>query len=258
MSGFLQRLAARALGQPTPIHAATPSPLPFPSAEPAVGWPATPPATQAAVSEATPPRPSIPAPIPASPPPPHAASRQPEPPDMPAARPPVVMGLDSRPEPIPTRRARDAARPRVEPASALPADAAPRAMRQPPTAMAEAEPGAAPGALQETSAVAAGEAGRAPAWASPSGSMPAAPLLPLDAHPALRPRPAQPAAAWPARPSRPGAPVEETTEVRVSIGRIEITAVHEAPPSRTAPKAGKGNPPMSLDEYLARRQGGTP
>lgn len=45
--------------------------------------------------------------------------------------------------------------------------------------------------------------------------------------------------------------VEETTEVHVSIGRIEVTAVHEAaPPRRSAPRATK---PMSLEEYLARR-----
>lgn len=46
--------------------------------------------------------------------------------------------------------------------------------------------------------------------------------------------------------------VEETTEVHVSIGRIEVTAVHEAPPSkRQAPATPKT---MTLDEYLARRR----
>jgi hypothetical protein len=46
--------------------------------------------------------------------------------------------------------------------------------------------------------------------------------------------------------------IEETTEVHVSIGRIEVTAVHEAPPpKRQAPTSAK---PMSLDEYLARRK----
>jgi hypothetical protein len=45
--------------------------------------------------------------------------------------------------------------------------------------------------------------------------------------------------------------VEETTEVHVSIGRIEITAMHEAPPpKRQAPATAR---PMTLDEYLARR-----
>ena len=46
--------------------------------------------------------------------------------------------------------------------------------------------------------------------------------------------------------------VEETTKVHVSIGRIEVTAVHELqPPKRQTPATAK---PMTLDEYLARRQ----
>lgn len=46
--------------------------------------------------------------------------------------------------------------------------------------------------------------------------------------------------------------LEETTEVHVSIGRIEVTAVHESPPpKRQAPATAK---PMTLDEYLARRR----
>ena len=45
--------------------------------------------------------------------------------------------------------------------------------------------------------------------------------------------------------------VDEITEVHVSIGRIEVTAVHESPPpKRQAPASAK---PLSLDEYLARR-----
>jgi hypothetical protein len=45
--------------------------------------------------------------------------------------------------------------------------------------------------------------------------------------------------------------VDEITEVHVSIGRIEVTAVHESPPpKRQASAAAK---PLSLDEYLARR-----
>jgi len=46
--------------------------------------------------------------------------------------------------------------------------------------------------------------------------------------------------------------VEKTSEVHVSIGRIEVTAVHEAPaPKRQVPTNSK---PMSLDEYLDRRR----
>ncbi|WP_434148597.1 hypothetical protein ACR2R6_15160 [Methylocaldum gracile subsp. desertum] len=49
---------------------------------------------------------------------------------------------------------------------------------------------------------------------------------------------------------------EESTEVHVTIGRIEVTAVHEAPPSkRRAPPSAK---PMTLEEYLARRRGERP
>jgi hypothetical protein len=47
--------------------------------------------------------------------------------------------------------------------------------------------------------------------------------------------------------------VEETTEVHVHIGRIEVTAVHEPPPAK--PAASRRRAPMSLDEYLAKRQG---
>jgi len=47
--------------------------------------------------------------------------------------------------------------------------------------------------------------------------------------------------------------VEETTEVHVSIGRIEVTAVHDTPPpKRQVPTTSTR--PMSLDEYLSRRE----
>lgn len=48
--------------------------------------------------------------------------------------------------------------------------------------------------------------------------------------------------------------IEETTEVHVTIGRIEVTAIHEPAPSQ--PTAPRRKPPMSLDDYLTRRQGG--
>ena len=57
---------------------------------------------------------------------------------------------------------------------------------------------------------------------------------------------------WPA--GNRAATLEETTEVHVSIGRIEVTAVHEAPPPK---RVGPRRPaPMSLDDYLSKRQGG--
>jgi hypothetical protein len=75
----------------------------------------------------------------------------------------------------------------------------------------------------------------------------AAPLLPPQRLGSERPN------AGP-RSFDPRVPREETTEVHVSIGRIEVTAVHETPPPRLPPpRAAK---PMSLDEYLARRRGG--
>jgi hypothetical protein len=46
----------------------------------------------------------------------------------------------------------------------------------------------------------------------------------------------------------------EPSEVHVTIGRIEITAVHEAAPPRRAGKAAR--PLTSLDDYLRQRQGG--
>lgn len=82
-----------------------------------------------------------------------------------------------------------------------------------------------------------------------------------DAPPPLLPPPNSAHAVAPAGRPRAGReipsgalPVELTqgTEVNITIGRIDVTAVHEAPPpkrqARTVPKA------TSLDEYLARRQ----
>jgi len=43
-------------------------------------------------------------------------------------------------------------------------------------------------------------------------------------------------------------------EVHVTIGRIEVTAVHAPSSPKRAPAPGKK--PMSLDEYLAKRNGG--
>lgn len=82
---------------------------------------------------------------------------------------------------------------------------------------------------------------------------------PPELQPLLPPRPPsrilpQPPAAAPAQgPSGvPQPTVEETTEVHVSIGRIEITAVHEAPPQRREPT--RTRKPRSLEEYLATRR----
>lgn len=52
------------------------------------------------------------------------------------------------------------------------------------------------------------------------------------------------------RDSRAGA--DETREVHVSIGTIEVTAVHEAPAPK--PRRAPRPQPMSLADYLARRE----
>jgi hypothetical protein len=44
---------------------------------------------------------------------------------------------------------------------------------------------------------------------------------------------------------------DETTEVHLHIGRIDVTALHEAPPPRR--KAAQARAPRSLDDYLSRR-----
>lgn len=48
----------------------------------------------------------------------------------------------------------------------------------------------------------------------------------------------------------------ETNEVHVTIGRIEITAVHAPQPAKSPPSPAKK--PVSLDEYLAKRNGSPP
>jgi hypothetical protein len=50
--------------------------------------------------------------------------------------------------------------------------------------------------------------------------------------------------------------VEETAEVHVSIGRIEVTALQGAPAPKKAPRNNRA--PLSLDDYLSRRRGQTP
>ncbi|MCT0198351.1 hypothetical protein KQ313_01435 [Synechococcus sp. CS-1325] len=80
------------------------------------------------------------------------------------------------------------------------------------------------------------------------------PLLPIpaDAPHALRAS----AMADPAAVRQPGSQgrVEETTEVHVSIGRIEVTAVQEAPMPKRPAQERPG--PITLEHYLAGRRGG--
>lgn len=108
----------------------------------------------------------------------------------------------------------------------------------PPTADAEVD-GARPAPVHRT------EASRA--------STRDAPLL-LPPQRVGRALPAQAIAAanpLPAGPAKSAS--EETTEVHVTIGRIEVTAVQEAPRPRREP--ARPRKPKSLEEYLAGRQG---
>jgi hypothetical protein len=79
-----------------------------------------------------------------------------------------------------------------------------------------------------------------------------APLMPLTAD---RSTPSAPPAAPHRAAGPPAAPVsaaDEPNEVHIHIGRIDVTAVHEAPPPRR--KQASTQAPMSLDSYLAQRQ----
>jgi hypothetical protein len=80
-------------------------------------------------------------------------------------------------------------------------------------------------------------------------------LLPLQRVARLLP-PQAVAASTPSPATAARPPIEETTEVHVSIGRIEVTAVQEAPPPRREP--ARPRKPKSLEEYLATRQGSRP
>jgi hypothetical protein len=46
----------------------------------------------------------------------------------------------------------------------------------------------------------------------------------------------------------------DSGDVHVTIGRIELTAIHETPRAKTP--ASRQAPQVTLDDYLARRRGG--
>lgn len=82
-----------------------------------------------------------------------------------------------------------------------------------------------------------------------------APLL-AASRPPLSPESARPAPPPPGSPQTARASLPEPNEVHVHIGRIEVTAVHESqPPKRAA--APPRRQPLSLDDYLAKRRGGS-
>lgn len=59
--------------------------------------------------------------------------------------------------------------------------------------------------------------------------------------------------AGPSAPTPTSTQPRQPDEVHIHIGRIEISAIQEAPPSKR--EARKGAAPLSLDDYLARRKG---
>ncbi|MBT0959891.1 hypothetical protein [Denitromonas iodatirespirans] len=82
-----------------------------------------------------------------------------------------------------------------------------------------------------------------------------APLLPADAPSSAvvvaERRPTR-ATAAPQNPARVESSAAEPAYIHIHIGRIEVTAVPEAPAPKRPRKAGPA--PLSLDDYLAKRQ----
>lgn len=257
MTGLFRRLARQALGRPQPTVRSM-ARLPF-QAPPE--WRETDEAAVAAGAQNAPlpdDLQAVPAEAPERPVAPPAAA-----PDMPAARP--RTGRYAR-APSPTAAA---------PTHAIPAPVASPAARRADIEHGRAErrlpsergPFSAPAADAPDSPggerLGAGEAAvtaqrptpparpvRAAAEPSP------APLLPADT-------PASPARTAERRPTATAAPAARAkvpaadgaaapAEVHIHIGRIEVTAMPEAPAPKRARKAGSA--PLSLDDYLARRQ----
>jgi len=233
MSGFLRHIAARGMGQAGAVHSA--ARLPYASA----------PALAEAVGESTALPPSLPRPPRSGPvqePTPGPIPARPdevsERPTTAASRPPAPLLRGS----LIAAAAADAALPDDRKATGAAEDRPlGRAADGPGMPMPDPILPAAAQKLQATPAV--DDEGSAPLRRIP-------PLLP--------PQPNGTAsfkAASGHRDNSRRAPVEETTEVHVSIGRIEVTAVHEAAP---APKRApaRGQRALSLEDYLARRKAG--
>jgi hypothetical protein len=161
-------------------------------------------------------------------------------------------------------RAQPAAQVLHVPEGLLPPQRVPARVRQPMATDAAAQ---APAALH-TVAMAALEA--APATAAmpahvlaPSAGLPRtdapaipgtpAPLLPARPRNDVQPHRARSAPAQPFGPQRAPSTAPQETEVHIHIGRIDVTALHEAPRPKARPR--ERAQPMSLDAYLSRREG---
>lgn len=290
MNGPLRRLARQAIGQEMQrVHA--PARLPYqplpelPSET--VGAPPVPPLHQAPSAEpmTAAPRPRAQPDAEPVPPPEHrgAEVHQPAPPPAPILSTAPDDGASS-PRPAMSARPTPDAEPRVMSPSSL----------QPPGPQASSDTGpegqsdtAAPATVEPSSVnepARAEAATRAP-FLSPTQAPPAAPYAdiapgPVTAHrapspvasPAAHSRPREPSFEAPpetllppldaradaAHPPAASAPATsspprpaEPPEVHVHIGRIDVTAVPQATKSRPA---ARGQPPMSLEAYLASRR----
>jgi hypothetical protein len=240
MSGFLSHIAARGMGQAGSVHSA--ARLPYASA----------PALVETIGEALAPPPSVRSLSLTSPPQELAQGQllaQPEASPMgeasaASAPPSPLLQRPSVPAPAPRDVAARNGRNAREAAAEI---AAGRPRRRP----ADSPIRAIPDAIVWAAAQGAEEASSAEDK-GPARLRRIEPLLPpqqgLNGTALLKSAPGAQGSNW-------RTPVEETTEVHVSIGRIEVTAVHEATP---APKRApaRGNRALSLEEYLARRKAG--
>jgi hypothetical protein len=219
VSGFLRNLSARALGRSAPVQSAarlTYAALPA-TFEPPAGDQTAPPLAATPVAE-------VPAPT-------NAVDR--------TVRhgPGIARGM---PSPLVPHRHDDAGNDDTgdEPFPM-------RTMREPAHPDPAASPLTRPAAFESAESFA------------PTRESPPPPLVPTATRfippPVLAP---VPASVPPARSAKlAGAhrqSASEATEVHVSIGRIELTAVHDAAPSARRPAPAK--PSLPLHEYLARRQ----
>lgn len=276
MSGLFRRLARQASGQAARLHA--PARLPFYAA----------PAATEALDPAEAPSPTE------APPPAAVLPTRPRPTPMPATLESPDDGAGGGPPPSWSRDDADASpaftlRCDDDPQEAppQPANAAPahRSTRRP-GASASLQKGPAPIAPRRpaetpprTAAPLAPAPGLAPRTAdrvanrpvdrtAATGALDTA--APFEAPPTLLPSPSPPrpgatrSAADAASPRSPAADrtaaqaratAEGPNEVHVHIGRIDVTAVQQPAPTPRAEK--RGPTPMSLDEYLARRQRGS-
>ncbi len=254
MSGFLRRLAAQAMGIASPVRTAASSPF---SAMSGLVEESLPVATPVAASQ------SVQAPATVG-----RSSRRDDRVDLalPVSGPsPDRVGGPGHPGDL------GVARPdwRAGRGSLAPAPASGGAVESGPPSLLPSQPET--GTLPPASAGHGAPIGAAMAEAEAEGAplVPDRPVVPVAIGPAellLPPLPIPSGAGGLFERQRPGAgfgradhragAIEETTEVHVSIGRIEVTAVHE-PPAQKRP-APRRPAPMSLDEYVATRQGRRP